>query len=57
MSQIAFKETTVAAAQTLLSTSPLFAIPLVWMLTEQRMTSRVLPGSIVAIAGVFLLFQ
>jgi len=56
-SQIAFKETTAAAAQTLLSTSPLFAIPMVWMMYGHRMTSRVLVGSIVAVAGVFLLFQ
>lgn len=56
-SQIAFNETNAAAAQTLLSTSPLFAIPMIWFWFGQRATQRVLIGSIIAVAGIFLIFQ
>ena len=56
-SQIAFSRTNAAAAQTLLSTSPLFVIPMVWIWFGTRATREVLIGSVIAVAGIFLIFQ
>ncbi len=55
-SQIAFKETpNVAIAQTLHSTCPLFAIPIVWFVYRQKSTWYSILGTIVAIVGIYLI--
>jgi drug/metabolite transporter (DMT)-like permease len=53
LSQIAFKESPVAIAQTLLATCPLFAIPLVWYLYGHRATWYSIVGSAVALVGIY----
>jgi drug/metabolite transporter (DMT)-like permease len=54
-SQIAFKETpNVAIAQTLHSTCPLFAIPIVWIVYRQQSSWYSILGTVVAIAGIYL---
>ena len=56
-SQIAFQKIVAANAQTLLSTSPLFVIPVAWLFTRIRPTSQVLIGAMIAVAGVFLILN
>lgn len=53
-SQIGVKHTSMAIATTLLSTSPLFAIPLIWLVHGHRVSWRAATANLVAIAGVFL---
>jgi drug/metabolite transporter (DMT)-like permease len=52
MSQIAFRFSEVAIAQTLLSTCPLFAIPIVWLVHKHRVTILSFLGTIIAIFGI-----
>ena len=52
MSQIAFRYSDVAIAQTLLSTCPLFAIPIVWLAHKHRITMLSILGTIVALVGI-----
>ena len=54
-SQVAFQYVKAASAQTLLSTSPLFVLPLAWWLTGQKPTVRIMLGVVVAVVGVFLI--
>ena len=54
MSQIAFKETNVAIAQTLLATSPLFAIPIVRFYQGHKVSAIAIVGTLIAIVGIFL---
>ena len=55
LSQIALKYSTAAVAQTLLSTSPIFAIPLVWIVFGRRSSYSVFVGACIAVAGIFLI--
>lgn len=52
MSQIAFRYSNVAVAQTLLSTCPLFAIPVVWLVHKHRVTLVSFLGTLVALVGI-----
>lgn len=55
LSQIAYKESSeVAIAQTLLSTCPLFAIPIVVFVYGQKVSLFAWVGTVVAIVGIFL---
>lgn len=54
LSQIAYKHTSVAAAITLTSTTPLFVMPLVRWLYGHRITPLGFGGAVVAIAGIYL---
>ena len=57
LSQIAYNYSEVAVAQTLLSTCPLFAIPIVWFFDKNRITSYSIIGTISALVGIALLVQ
>ncbi len=52
--QLSFKYAKVGVAQTLLSTSPIWVLPLAWLLGE-RLTWRAVGGAFVALAGVAML--
>lgn len=54
LSQIAFKETEVGIAQTLLATSPLFAIPIVVFFQGHRISTLAIAGTVFAILGILL---
>jgi drug/metabolite transporter (DMT)-like permease len=54
-SQIGYKHTSIAVATTLMSTCPLFAIPLVVIFLKQRVSFRAIVGTIITILGVCLL--
>ncbi len=56
-SQIAYNHSEIAVAQTLLSTCPLFAIPIVWYLHRHRVTSYSIVGTIIALVGIALVVQ
>jgi len=53
-SQIAYQNSDIAIAQTLLSTCPLFAIPIVWLVQGHAITSIGIAGTIFALAGIYL---
>ena len=52
--QVAYKNSDVAIAQTLLSTCPLFAVPVIWIWDGQRLTARGFMGTLLAVSGVAL---
>ncbi len=52
LSQIAYQKTDLALASTLLTTSPLFAIPVLYLYIGQRTSVVALVGSLVAVLGV-----
>ena len=52
--QVAYKNSDVAIAQTLLSTCPLFAIPVIWIYDGYRLTARGFAGTLVAVFGVII---
>jgi len=54
LSQVAIKYSDLAVALTLMSTTPLFALFLVWCFLSQKVTPTALLGALVAIAGVAL---
>lgn len=56
-SQIAYKNADLAVAQTLLSTCPLFAIPVVWITLGHKATRIAIIGTIVALIGIWLTVQ
>ncbi len=56
-SQVAYNHTDVAVAQTLLSTCPLFAIPIVWLVYRHRVTVLSLVGTLVALVGIALVVK
>ncbi|MBO1351095.1 MAG: DMT family transporter [Hormoscilla sp. GUM202] len=56
LQQTAFKYTAAGIAQALLATSPLFVLPIVICMGE-RVSKRALAGVLVAIAGIFILFN
>lgn len=51
-SQAAYKFTSVSVATTLLATTPLFVVPMVWLFGGHRITHRAIFGTLIAIAGV-----
>jgi len=53
-SQIAFQQSDVAIAQTLLATCPLFAIPVVWYSHKHKVTALAFFGTAISIAGIYL---
>ena len=57
LSQIAYSYSHVAVAQTLLSTCPLFAIPIVWLLHRHRVTMISVVGTIVALIGIAMVVK
>ncbi|QEG20471.1 DMT family transporter [Mariniblastus fucicola] len=57
LSQIAYKYADLAVAQTLISTCPLFAIPVVWILFGHKATRLAIVGTIVALVGVAMTVQ
>jgi drug/metabolite transporter (DMT)-like permease len=57
LSQIAFNQAPLAIALTLMSTSPLFAIPIVHFYFGHRATRIAIIGSLIAVAGVYLVSQ
>lgn len=57
LSQIGYKYSTVSVTTTLLSTTPLFAIPLVRMFYGYRITATAVAGSLLAVYGVYLVVQ
>lgn len=54
LSQISFKFTEVGIAQTLLSTSPLFAIPIVYFMQGHKISAFAILGTTVALLGIWL---
>lgn len=54
LSQIAYKHSTVSITTTLLSTTPLFAIPLVRIFYGHRVSKVAVIGSLLAVFGVYL---
>ena len=57
LSQVAYKYTTVSIATTLLATTPLFVVPLVRLVYGYPITTRAIVGTLVAVAGVFLIVR
>jgi drug/metabolite transporter (DMT)-like permease len=55
--QVAYKHADVAIAQTLLSTCPLFAVPILWVYDRQRLSVRGLLGTVIAVGGVVLVIR
>lgn len=56
-SMIAIEETSIGIAQTLMSTSPLFVIPLVRVLYGHTISMRAAVASVVAVSGIVLIMQ
>lgn len=56
-SQLAYKGADLAVAQTLMSTCPLFAIPIVWMVFGHKATRIAIVGTTIAVFGVWLTVQ
>lgn len=52
--QMAYKNDDLAIAQTLLSTCPLFAIPVMWILHRHRINRLAFLGTVVAIFGIWI---
>ena len=57
LSQTAYKYSDAGIAQTLLSTCPLFAVPIVYYVDRQKISLLSLVGSVIAIVGVYLVVQ
>ena len=55
LSQIAYKQSTVSVATTMLATTPLFAVPLVRIFYGVRITWQAILGTVLAVAGVCLI--
>lgn len=55
MSMLAFQNASAGVATTLVSTTPVMMIPIVWLLFGERPSLRAVLGSIVAVVGVALL--
>lgn len=54
---IAYQNTSISIAQTLLTTCPLFAIPIVWYSGKHQLTVISAVGTVIAILGVFIALQ
>lgn len=50
--QVAYKHSDVAIAQTLLSTCPLFAVPVIWIWDRRRLSLHGFIGTLIAVSGV-----
>lgn len=50
--QVAYKFSAVSVATTLLATTPLFVLPLVWLFLGQKISGRAIIGSLIAVAGI-----
>lgn len=57
LSQLAYKNADLAVAQTLMSTCPLFAIPIVWFVFGHKATRMAIIGTMVALCGIWLTVQ
>jgi len=55
LSIVAFKYTSVAVANSLISTEPIFIIPLSVIFLKEKLTSRAVAGAVIATAGVITL--
>lgn len=55
--QIAYKSADLAVSQTLMSTCPLFAIPVVWFAFGHKPTRLAIIGTIIALVGIWLTVQ
>ncbi len=55
LSQVAFAHSPAAIAQTLLSTCPLFAIPIVWIYWKHRVTVLGAVGTVIGVLGIYLI--
>jgi len=53
----AYEHTRIGIATTMHSTSPIFIIPLAFFVLKQRTSPRAILGALIAVAGIFLLFQ
>ena len=54
---IAYKHAKLGVAITMHSTSPIFVLPLAFFILRQRVSLRAIIGAIIAVAGIFLLFE
>lgn len=54
LSQVAYEKTALAVTQTLLSTCPLFAIPVMWVLYRHKANLLAIVGTVAAIIGIAL---
>lgn len=52
---VAFKYTSVAVANSLISTEPIFIIPLSVIFLKEKLTSRAVAGAVIAVTGVIFL--
>ena len=55
-SLVAVKNAAVGVASTLTSLAPIILIPLSWLFFKERITSRAIGGTILALAGIVMLF-
>ena len=56
LSLVSVKHTKIGVAQTLLSLTTVFVVPLVWIFLRQRVSPRAIVGALLAVAGVAILF-
>ena len=56
-SQLSYKGADLAVSQTLMSTCPLFAIPVVWIVFGHKATRIAIIGTIIALVGVWMTVQ
>ena len=54
LSLVAFSGNDIAIAQTLMSTCPLFAIPVMWILHRHRINRLAFFGTVVAFFGIWM---
>ena len=54
---IAYQHAKLGIAITMHSTSPIFVLPLAFFILRQRVSLRAILGAIIAVAGIFLLFE
>jgi drug/metabolite transporter (DMT)-like permease len=56
LSQVAIKYPATGIASTILSTTPIFLIPVAAIIEREKATLRAIVGALVAVAGVAMLF-
>ena len=56
-SQLSYKGVDLAVSQTLMSTCPLFAIPVVWFVFGHKASRTAIAGTIVALVGIWMTVQ
>lgn len=54
---IAYQHAKIGIATTMHSTSPIFVLPLAFFILKQRVSLRAVLGAVVAVGGIFLLFE